>query len=64
MRARMKIRHCFALLAIAMFTTASSQGLQQLPCAEDDKECLARAMRDHVVQRIATWRPAPVAAAG
>jgi hypothetical protein len=47
-----------AVVSVSAFQPASAQLAPKLPCADDDKECVIEAARNHVVTRIDSWREA------
>jgi len=46
------------VLVLLAFQPASGQGAPKLPCADTDKACAHRAMKNHAVARIAAWKTA------
>jgi len=54
------VRRLLLLLVVALPATVFSQEPAQPACEESEKECAAKALKDHVVTRVDFWRAALV----
>lgn len=52
----MKIAAFLAVAALLAAPTVLARDLPQLPCADADKECARRAMKNHAANQIASWQ--------